>query len=258
MTIPLVDLHTYRTMTRPHMEWLVKGLIPRPGYIFLTGEPKCGKSYLALQLALCIAQGMPFLGHSTPAVPQVGHVSSGPNLHPPHSPRTVLYLQLDTSEMVWRERLEGLQDQLVDISGPVYMPHPDSVPGRVNVLDQSSRDWLQALITAADPALVVIDILRQIHNADEDSSTEMKTVFDELDILLQGRSCLFLHHAPKLHPEFGPIRVVNSLRGSSYMAGHADAIWLLNDGYLHVESRFGSSDRIWVQRRKSGLFERKS
>ena len=252
MAIPLVDLHTYRTMTRPHMEWLVKGLIPRPGYIFLTGEPKCGKSYLALQLALCIAQGSPFLGHQT----RTATSTHSDTL--PQKQNHVLYLQLDTSEMVWRERLEGLQDQLVDISGPVLMPHPDSVPGRVNVLDQSSRDWLQALIAAADPALVIIDILRQIHNADEDSSTEMKKVFDELDILLKGRACLFLHHAPKLHPEFGPIRVVNSLRGSSYMAGHADAIWLLNDGYLHVESRFGSSERIWVQRRKSGLFERKS
>ena len=240
----LVDLNTYLHMPRPHIQWLVKGLIPRPGYIFLTGEPKCGKSYLALQLALAIAQHTSFLGHPCSAKYDAAT-----------APHSVLYLQLDTSEMVWRDRMERLESEMVDLSGPVYQPNPDLIPGRINLLQESSRNWLQAVILAADPAMIVVDILRQVHNADEDSSTEMKAVFDELDILVKGRTCLLLHHAPKLHPEYGPIRTVNALRGSSYMAGHADAIWLLNDGYLHIESRFSESKRLWIQRRRSGFFE---
>ena len=252
--IPLVSPTEYIEMDRPHMDWLVKGLIPRPGFIFLTGEPKSGKSFLALQLALCIVQGESFLGHS------VGYPYNNKDnipVSPSHTNPAVLYLQLDTSELVWRDRLAGLRDQGVDLLGSLLMPHPDSIPGRLNVLEKGTRDWLQAVITAANPALVIVDVLRQIHNADEDSSTEMKAVFDELTLLFQGRSVLMLHHAPKLHPELGPVRVVNTLRGSSYMAGYTDAIWLLNDGYLHIESRFSDPQRLWLQRRKCGFFDRR-
>lgn len=236
----LVSLTDFVTLPRPEIDWLIPDLLPKPGVIFLTGEPKSGKSYLALQIALSLARAVPFLGYKTYHQVQDNRVK-------------ILYLQLDTSELVWRDRLLHLQ-KLVPLSPNVLMPHPDLVPGRVNVLERSSRDWLRSVITDADPALAILDILRQVHNADEDSSTEMKAVFDELDILFKGRTILLIHHSPKLHDNLGPIKVVNALRGSSYMAGHADAIWLLHNNALHIESRFTTSTRINLVREPSGLF----
>lgn len=255
----LVSMTDYVTLPRPNIDWLIPDLLPKPGLIFLTGEPKSGKSYLALQLALCLTRAVPFLGYKTQS-------SYNPNINfdllkeidnntfvSNHHGSSILYLQLDTSELVWRDRLLHLQKH-IPLSSHVLMPHPDLIPGRVNVLERSSREWLRSVITDADPALIILDILRQVHNADEDSSTEMKAVFDELDILFKGRTILLIHHSPKLNDSFGPVKVVNALRGSSYMSGHADAIWLLHNNTLHIESRFSASIKIPLMRESSGLF----
>ncbi len=42
--------------------WLVDGLLPSGGFSVLVAKPKVGKSTLARWLALCVAQGKPFLG----------------------------------------------------------------------------------------------------------------------------------------------------------------------------------------------------
>lgn len=45
-------------------EFIVDGMIPT-GMTFLSGAPKTRKSFLALQLAAAVANGVPFLGHNT-------------------------------------------------------------------------------------------------------------------------------------------------------------------------------------------------
>lgn len=45
-------------------EFLVEGMLP-VGLTFLSGAPKTRKSFLALQLAIAVASGQPFWGHST-------------------------------------------------------------------------------------------------------------------------------------------------------------------------------------------------
>ena len=45
-------------------EFVVDGMIPT-GMTFISGAPKTRKSFLALQLAAAVANGVPFLGHST-------------------------------------------------------------------------------------------------------------------------------------------------------------------------------------------------
>ena len=76
-------------MTRPSLNWVIHKLLPRPGLTILMGPPKLGKTFLALGIALAVVHGEPFLGQKT-------------------VPGRVLYLQLDSSEAVWRERLKDL------------------------------------------------------------------------------------------------------------------------------------------------------
>jgi hypothetical protein len=54
----------------PPYEWLVEGVIPRHGLSCLYGPPGVGKSFLALDLALRIGCGLPWLNR--PA--KEGHV----------------------------------------------------------------------------------------------------------------------------------------------------------------------------------------
>lgn len=47
----------------PPPEWLVEGLVPKAAMSGLYGPPGAGKSMLALDWALCVASGTPWLGH---------------------------------------------------------------------------------------------------------------------------------------------------------------------------------------------------
>lgn len=63
----LVDIGQLMSQRRP-VEWVVEGLIPRNSFLILAGEAKKGmKTTLATHLALCLANGAPFLGMGTKA-----------------------------------------------------------------------------------------------------------------------------------------------------------------------------------------------
>ena len=48
----------------PSMPWVVEDLVGS-GLTLLGGSPKIGKSWLVLQLAFCVSEGIPFLEHAT-------------------------------------------------------------------------------------------------------------------------------------------------------------------------------------------------
>jgi RecA-family ATPase len=220
--VRLVTLQEYAHTVRTTAAWTVHRLVPRPGLVVLLGPPKVGKSYLALQLALAVANGRPFLGQ--PSVP-------GP----------VWYLQLDTGEGLWTERLCRMEEAGHDLSGPVFMMHPDDRPRGFNFLRPADQDLVRSVLSTCDPSLVIIDVLRKFHSANENDSTEMKALGDAIDRVFASRSVLVLHHTRKRsdgsddgsHPN-----MTNLSRGSSFLTGQADATWLLGRNRLMIESRF--------------------
>ena len=229
----LVTLDEYVTLPRPNLEWIVQDLIPRPGLILLLGEAKSGKSFLALQLALAISKGEKFLNKTT-------------------TKSKVLFLQFDTSELVWRERMRKIQDAGVSLSSNIYMLHPATQPKGMNILDQKLNGYLRDAIRDCNPDVIIFDVLREIHNGDEQDSTAMKMVGDQLMSLLDGRAGIVLHHPKKLGEL--PPKVIDSARGSSYLAGKADAVWLLHQGILHIESRLEHSEQHRAVRMENGLW----
>ena len=230
-----LHLSDYAVMERPAIGWIVPKLIPKPGLVMLYGEPKAGKSFLALQLALAVGQGRSFA--NTPCVKG-----------------RVLYLQFDTGELVWRDRLQNLKKHRVDLSGDVYMVHPDYNPRSMNVLEPTNVGFLQDVLAETQPDMVIIDVLREVHNQDENDSTAMKLVGDRLMELFSPYALVILHHTHKLSPD-SPPRVVNAGRGSSYVAGKADALWLIHDSKLKIESRFTDAMTKPMQRDSSGIWK---
>ena len=231
-TVPLDD---YVKLERPSLNWLIPGYLPKPGMLLLLGEPFAGKSFLAFQLGLMLAQGGMFLHKKC------------------HQSR-VLYLQFDPSELIWRDRILSIQHAGVNLSGPLFMVHPDDNPRSMHILTGEHQRFLQDCLTAAQPEVVIIDVLREIHNCDEQDSTQMKQVGDALMQIFHGYSLVILHHTRKFDSE-KPIEVINSSRGSSYMAGKADATWLIHQSKLHIVSRFASpSTHVMERLQPSGLW----
>lgn len=226
----------YITVPRPSLSWLVPSYVPYPGLVLLIGEPKAGKSFLGLQVALHVASGTPFLGQ-------------------PVSSASVLYLQFDTSETVWRQRLDQLRASGVSLPQNLYLLHPDDQPTRVNILSHESQTVIKEALALCNPKLVVVDVLRECHNADEQDSTAMKLVGDQIMTLFAGRTILLIHHTHKLYESYGTPSPINAARGSSYTTGKADAIWLLHNNVLSIESRFHHAEKKVVRRKPNGLWE---
>lgn len=49
-------------LQRPLPKWMIKGLLPQAQLAVLFGEPGSGKSFIALELAMCLALGVPWRG----------------------------------------------------------------------------------------------------------------------------------------------------------------------------------------------------
>lgn len=231
-----VTVDAYTELHRPKLSWLIHGLIPRPSLMMLMGPPKAGKSWLAMDVARAVAGGQDFLGHKT----QQGRV---------------LYIQQDTSEMVWRARLRKQIDLYgIDFPDDLLMVHPDDTLHPMNLLEPLTRAWLKSALATVQPALVVVDVLREVHNADETDSTGMKVVGDHLTEIFRDVSLLLVHHTKKIPAEVADPDPTIYGRGSSYIMGKMDGYWLLYKNQLRIESRFAEVVRYKAVHEDSGVW----
>lgn len=172
----------------PPFEWQVEGIVPRHGIACLSGEPGCGKSFLALDLTSCIATGQPFFGRD---------VTKG----------RVLFIAgeglsgLSKRRRAWEKVRNGGRPV-----GPGLvvcrqaMPFDLAVPGKTpDVLVQLDEE-LRADVAAHGPlALVVVDTLAACMTAPENDTDAMMRFLRGLRRLTDAFSCaaLVLHHPPK-------------------------------------------------------------
>lgn len=122
--------------------WVVQDLIMQGSYGILQGRPKGGKSWLALQLAICAAYGVDFLG-----------------LHI-HAPMKVTLLALE--DKVWR-----LQDRVGKLLSGLGLPVDSRLENlgwtilRENYVDGDGHlagfDWLEWLIQNDKATLAIVD-----------------------------------------------------------------------------------------------------
>lgn len=225
----------------PECEWLVPGFFPRPGLLMILGEPRAGKSFLSLQLSLALAQGRTILPG----------VATRPA-------KKVLYFYFDkTGPFAFQDRLKALQLSGTSLEGPLYVIHPlDKIP-TANLLDRACYEYFKQVINEVDPDVVVFDVLREFHNADENESTQMKDIGDAIANLCTGLGIILVHHTKKgldYPGRTGPVRNIEASRGSNYIVGKADSTWLIHDGTLSIESNFAEAKRFKLGRHKNGLW----
>lgn len=217
----LVTMEEYVQLPRPQLSWLVHKVIPRPGLVLFQGPPKMGKTRMAMGLARAVEKGEEWLGQPT----QQGKV---------------VYVQLDVSDQVWTEVARDLMEGGVDL--PFHVVAPEDAKRPVNILTPEGRLWFTK-VAAQDPAMVIIDVLREVHTLDENDSGQMKLVGDALIEVFGQTALVVLHHAkkPTPNPKTGEVREPNPIhagRGSSYIPGKADSVWYLGQGRLHMVPRF--------------------
>jgi hypothetical protein len=187
----------------PERRWLIEDLWADQAVGIIGGEPKCGKSFLALDLLVAVASGAPCL-RRFPAVRR------GPVL---------LYAAEDALHLV-RTRLMGLCRvagvTLTDL--PIHVITAPSV--RLDVADD--RHQLQATIAALRPLLLVLDPFVRLHRVDENASSEVAPLLAYLRELQRrfALAVVLVHHARK---GAGAVRGGQALRGSSELHAWGDS-----------------------------------
>lgn len=183
-------------------DWLVKGFIERGTRGLVVAPPKTGKSLLFLELVLCLAAQLRFLGadaYSRPLKCAVVSREDGP---------AMVYRRL-------KQLAAGHNIGAWDIDQNIL----------VNTIEQSSRfkidrdedvremaDWLKM----CGIEFCVIDVLNRLHDQQENSSDDMTRVmakFDELAALSGAQICV-IHHTNK----------AGGVKGSTSIAGWADYV----------------------------------
>ena len=214
--------------------FLVEELLPE-GLHILAGAPKIGKSWLALWLCLCIAQGQPLWNFA---------VTQG----------EVLYLSLEDS-------FQRIQTRLFDLTEDA--PSTLHFAILADTLKHGLEQQIEQFLTEhSDTKLVVIDTLQRVRSTGGDSNLYAND-YQDVGLLKQLAdkhhiAILLIHHLRKLHDD----DPMNMISGSTGLSGAADSAFVLqknarsaNAASLHCTGRdvpdrtlkleLGEEDHVW-------------
>lgn len=183
--------------------WLIEGLWAEEAVGIVGGEPKCCKSFLALDMAVAVASGTPCLRRY--AVTRPG--------------RVLLFAAEDALHVV-RARLDGICRaagvELADID--IQVITAPSV--RLDV--EGDRKSLAETVAALRPRLLILDPFVRLHRIDENVSGEVAPLLAYLRELQRRHqlAVVVVHHARK---GAGKARAGQALRGSSEFHAWGDS-----------------------------------
>jgi AAA domain-containing protein len=213
-------------------QWLVQGLWSDQAVGILGGEPKCCKSFLALDLAVSVASG-------TPCLRRFAVRRTGP----------VLLFPAEDSLAVVRRRLEGI----CSAAGVDFQSLPVEVITAPTLrLDApTDRERLTNTVQSRQPRLLILDPLIRLHRVDENDASQIAGLLSYLRQLQRTFqvAVLVVHHARK---DAHSTRPGQALRGSSELHGWGDSnLYMRRRGAqltLSTEHRAAASqDHIPIQ-----------
>ena len=207
----------------PSTRWLIESLWCTQAVGIIGGEPKCGKSLLALELAVAVATAKPCLRHF--ATTTQGSV--------------LLYNGEDSPQII-RNRLEG-------IAGASAVSLESLRIGVITanslLLDRPEhQEHLDATVARYRPVLLVLDPFVRLHSGvDENAAADVSPILAYLRRLSRQHqlAITLVHHARKQSTTRA--RLGQSLRGSSEFHAWGDSnLYLQRKGerlLLSVEHR---------------------
>ena len=184
-------------------KWLVEGLWSDRAVGIVGGEPKCCKSFLALDFAVAVASGTPCLRHF--AVKQKG---------------PVLVFAAEDAQHEVRARLEGLS-RVAGVPFGDLDVHVITAPiVRLDLEDDCRK--LSATVEALRPKLLVLDPFVRLHRQDENVASDVAPLLAYLRQIERRfhAAVLLVHHSRK---GAAHVRAGQALRGSSELHAWGDS-----------------------------------
>lgn len=169
-------LTTDELLALPPATWLMKGVLPSEGLCALVGPPGNGKSFVAVDWACSISEGLPWLGtYETVQAPVVYIAAEGGR-----------GIKKRVAAWMAHHNLEHLP-AMYWLLNPLYVREEGVVEEFLDELDRQDI-W---------PGLLVVDTLsRSFGGGEENASADMGSFVDRMTHLAQGRrmAALVVHH----------------------------------------------------------------
>lgn len=159
-------------------KWLIKGLIPEDSQGDLIGPSEVGKSFLAVDIACCVATGTAFHGL------QIKHC--GPVFYIAGEGHNGLARRFKAWEIAKSKKVENIYLSEHSCS----LSDPNSIESVVRAIKGHEGEQ-------GSPALVIIDTLaRNFGDGDENNTQDMGKVVDSIDSIRRAFDCtvLTVHH----------------------------------------------------------------
>lgn len=160
------------------LDWLIKGILPRADLCMIYGPPGSGKSFVALDMALAIARGVPWFGQRTTKGRVIVLAAEGGG---GYGKRIKAYCDV-----------HGIAPEDLDlgvITGHPNLMEPDEV-----------RELARSIKATGDVALVVMDTLAQLTpGANENAGEDMGRALSHARVLREstGATIAMVHHSGK-------------------------------------------------------------
>jgi hypothetical protein len=179
----------------PKPKWLVDGILQQNSLMLIYGRNQTFKSFLGIDLSLCVATGRDWNGHT---------VEQGP----------VAYL-ISEAPGGYRMRVEAWEKQNVDVPSSMLFTLPDQIDfNRPNEAEALAHRIKQEF-SECSPKLVVVDTVAKNFSGDENSAKELGSVVRGMEVI-QNRTkaaVLAIHHSTK---------AFSGARGSSVLEDGVD------------------------------------
>ena len=234
--MPAYSINEYMDLPAPDTVWGWEGILPSSGSMLLFAEPKLGKSKLALSLAEAIADG------------SIAHYLGLPiKCH-----GKVLYIQLDTPRNVWKDKyIRCIKSKAAWEN--IYMldrEMPD-MPLSFDIRTPAGFKWIRDEVDKIEPAVVIMDVVRKMHGADENDATEMNQAYNTFVDATKPAAMIMIAHKKKMqHGELGD----GSVRGSTALTGSVDALVGMTKKALKIQARSDAPDEIAIYQQDDGTW----
>lgn len=194
-------------------EWLIPGFLPKEYAVALVGAPGSGKSFLSINLAICLASGTPFLGRKTESC-------------------RVIYVNQENSlvdmKSYLRQNWIGLGRPSIDLlKANLFVSHFNLMGG-----NKPRFETVQRMALDLKPAIIMVDTLVSAFppesiNGENDNAEAARQLVNlrTAQTLADNKTTLWMLKHAKEGENVG-----HMMRGAKYWNGAADLV------LFHVKS----------------------
>lgn len=198
-----------RTRDLPPLRWLIEGLVPDSGRLFIVAAPNAGKTFLALIIAKTAA-----------------------------AEQRPVYLVLEEGRP--RSMFDRFSLLSFDSKAPIHIAHLKGV----QLNDSRARAGLLKVLKTNEAPVLILDPFSSLFIGDENDTQAMnqaKGFLEEIARINSRALLVLLHHTSKAG-ERGDVPALYAARGSSILSGWADVQLNLT----HEQTQRGSGTVAFV------------